>query len=237
MLNASEILSGAPHTERYLFKPFFGSSHHWALSLLKGGSQGRRVLDIGPGGGAIGRELSGQSVQELVAVEIDEPTRALLAETYTEVYENIGPLNGRTFDTILLLDVLEHMIDPFAYLQALSPLAAPGAQVLISVPNVAHWSVRLSLLAGRFEYAARGILDRTHLQFFTRKRFLEMCGSIPGFEIEALSSSIAPLEHVLPKSISKTAVFSLLARTRYAAANALPGLLGYQHLALLRRRA
>jgi SAM-dependent methyltransferase len=237
MLKASEILSEAPPAERYLFKPFFGSSHHWALSLLKANSPGPRVLDIGPGGGGIGRALRGTSVQELVAVEIDEQTRALLAETYTEVHEKIGSLNGRVFDTVLLLDVLEHMSDPFGYLKELLPLIAPGAQVLVSVPNVAHWSVRLSLLAGRFEYGPRGILDRTHLQFFTRKRFLEMCGSIPECKVERVSSSIAPLELLLPTGISGTKLFSLLARARHAGAERLPGLLAYQHLAMLRRRS
>ncbi len=68
--------------------------------------------------------------------------------------------------------MLEHLSDPLAALVVGQPASRPGGVVIVSVPNVAHLWVRLSLLAGRFDYADRGILDRTHLRFFTRRTFL-----------------------------------------------------------------
>ena len=61
-------------------------------------------------------------------------------------------------------DVIEHLSDPLRIMRELNRHLAPGAVVIVSVPNVAHLSVRLSLLFGRFEYQDRGILDRTHLR-------------------------------------------------------------------------
>jgi 2-polyprenyl-3-methyl-5-hydroxy-6-metoxy-1,4-benzoquinol methylase len=72
-------------------------------------------------------------------------------------------------DVIICGDVLEHLIDPWRVLTWLAELAAPGCQVLASVPNVGHWTVIRDLLAGRWEYQDEGLLDRTHLRFFTRQ--------------------------------------------------------------------
>jgi hypothetical protein len=68
------------------------------------------------------------------------------------------------FDVVLLGDVLEHLRDPWATLRALTAL---GGRIVLSVPNVAHWTGRRALLRGRFPYAEHGLFDRTHLRFFT----------------------------------------------------------------------
>jgi 2-polyprenyl-3-methyl-5-hydroxy-6-metoxy-1,4-benzoquinol methylase len=221
--------------ERYVFKPSFGSSHHWALSQLQGCLSGKRVLDIGAGGGNIGRMIHPQAPAELVAVEIDTRAHPLLSQIYTEVHTSIEPLSGRQFDCILLLDLLEHLADPFEFVQRLRPLLAPGACLVISVPNIAHWSVRFPLFfLGRFEYRSRGILDATHLFFFTAKRLRELCASIPGATIESSSVSIEPIELLLPKWACENALFSAASRIRKWVAQLLPGLMAYQLLAVVR---
>jgi SAM-dependent methyltransferase len=72
------------------------------------------------------------------------------------------------FDVVLMLDVLEHLSDPVAALERLKPVLAEGGWGVISLPNVAHLSLRLSLLQGNFTYTDVGLLDRTHLRFFDR---------------------------------------------------------------------
>jgi SAM-dependent methyltransferase len=78
-------------------------------------------------------------------------------------------LGGERFDAILFADVLEHLRDPAAVLRRVRPFVADGGAVVASIPNVAHASVRLSLLAGSFRYREQGLLDESHLRFFTRE--------------------------------------------------------------------
>ncbi len=235
MLSAMVLPAEASPQERYVFKPSFGSSHQWALAQLSGRMTGRRILDIGAGGGTIGRMISPEGPAELVAVEIDSRAHPLLIRTYSEVYTSIEPLSGRQFDYVLLLDVLEHLSDPFDFVRKLQPLLAPGARLIISVPNVAHWSVRFPLFfLGRFEYRSRGILDETHLFFFTRKRVRELCASVPHSIMENLSVSIEPLELALPAWVSGTLLFRGLSRVRKWFAELLPGLLAYQILTVVK---
>lgn len=238
MASAMDLPLDAAPQERYVFKPSYGSSHYWALRRLSGQVSAKRVLDIGAGGGGIGRAILPERPAQLVAVEIDPRAQTALRQTYGEVHDSIEPLVGRQFDVIILLDVLEHMSDPFGFLRQVEGLLAPGGRIAISVPNVAHWSVRFSLFfCGRFEYRSRGILDRTHLQFFSRRRFRELCTSLPSCTIESLNASIEPVELVLPSWAVRNPLFGLLSRIRAGVARALPGLMAYQHLGVLRRHS
>ncbi len=233
MVKALKLPLEATPQERYVFKPFYGSSHYWALGQLAGSVSGKRVLDIGAGGGGIGRAAREQGPRELVAIEIDPAAQAELRQTYDEVHASIAPLKGRQYDLVILLDVLEHMSDPFGFLQELRPLLAPGARLVISVPNIAHWSVRFSLLVGRFEYRSRGILDRTHLYFFSRRKFKQMLRSVPDGKITELNGSIEPVEFVLPTWAYENPMFRMCALFRYWLARKLPGLMAYQHLGVV----
>jgi O-antigen biosynthesis protein len=75
---------------------------------------------------------------------------------------------GETFDVIVFGDVLEHLRDPLPTLRQARTMLSPGGSVVVSVPNIAHGSVRLALLRGKFPYGPLGLLDNTHLRFFTR---------------------------------------------------------------------
>ena len=76
---------------------------------------------------------------------------------------------AEAFEVVLAADVLEHVRDPEALLRDVRDVLAPGGRVLVSVPNFGHWYPRLRVASGRFDYDRRGILDRGHVRFFTRR--------------------------------------------------------------------
>jgi 2-polyprenyl-3-methyl-5-hydroxy-6-metoxy-1,4-benzoquinol methylase len=135
-----------------------------------------RVLDVGCGAGGVGRSLRAAGADRIVGIEIHAPSaeraRAILDEVHVGAVEQVladGRVQG-PFDTLVLYDVLEHLVDPAAVLSALTPLAAPGARAHVSVPNARHWSlVRDLVVRGTFGYAEWGHRDRTHLRWFTRR--------------------------------------------------------------------
>ena len=227
-------MPASPH-ERYVFKPFFGSSHWWALRKCAKLPASTRLLDFGCGSGAIGQELKARGWDQLFAVEIDPRSRQAAASWYTQVVSDVSFFKQQSFDVILLLDVLEHLADPAALLHELTKQISPGGSLLISVPNVGHWSVRIPLLFGFFEYSDRGILDRTHLQFFVRQRLVRMLKEFSCLELADLSASVSPAELVLPPAIWDNAAFRSLSKLRLSCANFLPGLFAYQHLAELKK--
>ncbi len=139
----------------------------------------------------------------------------------------------RGFDAVLAGDTLEHLQDPEGMMAMVHAALPPGGVFLVSVPNVAHLAVRLALLAGRFDYTERGILDRTHRMFFTR-RTLRRTLARAGFAIEREAVSTVPLQLALPR-LPASAVRALSGAVRAPTA-LLPNLLGYQLLAAARRR-
>jgi 2-polyprenyl-3-methyl-5-hydroxy-6-metoxy-1,4-benzoquinol methylase len=93
------------------------------------------------------------------------------------------------YDVLLFGDTLEHLPDPPALLRRLRPRLAPGGVLVTSIPNVANWSIRLSLLVGRFRYTDRGLLDRTHLRFYTRRTAVEMLAEA-GFDAISVTATV-----------------------------------------------
>lgn len=133
---------------------------------------GSRVLDLGAADGSVARVLV-QRGCVVTAVERDAGAVDALAAApgVTVVHADLerlpeDALPPAAFDVVLLLDVLEHLVDPAAVLGRALDWLAPGGRVVVSVPNVAHAAVRLAMLQGRFPRTDVGLLDRTHLQFF-----------------------------------------------------------------------
>jgi SAM-dependent methyltransferase len=148
--------------------------------------------------------------------------------------ESARPLLHGPFDAIVYGDVLEHLSDPRAVLQALDQTLTPGGTVIVSVPNVAHLWVRLSLLAGRFDYADRGILDRTHLRFFTRRTLLELLRDA-GLAVIEVAVTPVPLPLVVPSRWHGPWLARVHALSA-GAARGWPGGLAYQFVAVCRAR-
>jgi 2-polyprenyl-3-methyl-5-hydroxy-6-metoxy-1,4-benzoquinol methylase len=230
-------LSQSTPQERYHYKPFFGSSHTWAINIVRRLSPQSKLLDVGIGDGMLARTLKSDGFSNLWGIDIDPRAREACADVYQGTAASFSELKGQTFDVALLLDVLEHLQDPFTFFAEAASLIRPGGKILVSVPNVAHWSLRLSLLFGRWEYTERGLLDKTHLHFFTRAHFHELLTAVPGMQILSSGGSISPAEFVLPRWAWQNPLFKFGSRVRWLGAQSFPALCAFQHLALLEKRA
>ena len=222
--------------EKYLFKPFPGSSHNWALDQICKLPKDIKILDIGTGNGQFGAKLKSLGYTNIYALEIDPAARAEAEKIYKKTSVCIEELGEQNFDLILLLDVIEHMTAPEDYLKKISSYTKTDSMILVSVPNIAHYSIRLMLLFGFFEYTNRGLLDKTHYSFFNRRRILNAANNIPGFILSSYSVSAAPVEYYLPERIWNSSAYKLLSNLRAFVQNLLPGLLGFQHLVVLKKQ-
>ena len=125
-------------------------------------------------GGAVGGDIEGRcSEREVWGLEavssVASEAKMRLDHVIVGDVEQIDtlPLPERFFDCVTCGDVLEHLKDPERFLSRLRKHLAPGAHLIANVPNIAHWSVIVGLLKGEFRYEDKGLLDRTHLHFFT----------------------------------------------------------------------
>jgi methionine biosynthesis protein MetW len=133
---------------------------------------GSRILDVGCGTGSVSVLIRDTCHATVIGIEPNEMRAQAAMRRGLEVH--VGVLDASTaaavgkFDVVIFADVLEHVPDPILLLEAARPVLRDGGSVVISTPNVAHWSVRWDLFRGRFNYQSRGIMDATHLRWFTR---------------------------------------------------------------------
>ena len=156
------------------------------------------VVDFGCATGYFA-QLLGQKGCIVTGVEIN-PNAAKVAEQYCEqvivadldftALTDILP--EQAFDVAVFGDVLEHLRDPWRVLEETKRILKPDGYVVVSIPNVAHGAVRLALLEGKFEYEKYGLLDNTHLRFFTRKTVEELF-AWTGYFIDAKDRTVIPL--------------------------------------------
>ncbi|GAC1613202.1 MAG: hypothetical protein NVS3B27_11950 [Novosphingobium sp.] len=201
---------------------------------------GVRVLDVGCGTGSVTLIANRGRGNTVCAIEPD-PDRAAAASA-RGIDVHIGVLDdaylaGRDkFDVVMSSDVLEHLPAPAELLRLFVAAARPGGLVILSVPNVAHWSVRWNLLWGRFDYAPVGIMDATHLRWFTESSLRALVESV-GLEIvemrQTAGSDAPPYGRGLWGLIDgrvRTPLVRALTRI-------LPRLFGVQHVVKARVRA
>ena len=156
----------------------------------------KRVLDVGCATGYLARQLGSQGCK-VSGVEIDAKA-AEMAQPYLEDLVvadlNTARLSSlfppRSFDVIIFADVLEHLLDPAQVLRDSLELLAPDGHIVMSVPNVAHGGVRLALLQGRWNYTETGLLDRTHVRFFTYSTLLSLIHDA-GLVVDDLRATVA----------------------------------------------
>lgn len=162
-----------PHAFKYTeFQDDPASTHSKIVSLVPPAT---RVLEFGSATGYMSQVLKDRLGCTVVGVEIDRDAAAL-AEQHTErmivgdaeMIDYAAELAGEEFDVVLFADVLEHLKEPADVLRRVRPFVAENGVVVASIPNIAHASVRLALLGGEFRYREWGLLDDTHLRFFTR---------------------------------------------------------------------
>ncbi|MBI2900062.1 MAG: class I SAM-dependent methyltransferase [Planctomycetes bacterium] len=156
---------------------------------------GSRVLEFGPSTGYMTKWMKERLNCCVTAVEIDAAAarecapyceRILVADADRLDFEGAFP-EGSQFDAILFADVLEHLCDPGRVTRACKRLLRRDGSVVASVPNVSHAAVVVQLLMNRFEYRQTGLLDRTHLRFFTRDSILERF-ALDGYKVVFLDT-------------------------------------------------
>jgi 2-polyprenyl-3-methyl-5-hydroxy-6-metoxy-1,4-benzoquinol methylase len=222
----SEWVPSAPD---YSIKEEAGSSHSIILDLIRDLPAGK-VLDVGCSSGefsvkvrALGHHVTGVDIMEHpeVAGRVDEFHLADLDEGLPEL--------GTGYDVIIAADVIEHVRNPKALLQQMTKLLAPNGRLIVSTPNFGHWYARARVVSGTFDYDRRGILDETHLRFFTRRglyRILEE-SSLVVEEMRHSATFLPVIESGGKLSNALSAIDRRLVKAR-------PTFFGYQFVMVLR---
>ena len=184
----------------YVFKNFKYSSHYWILKKLEREREPVRILDVGCAAGYLGKILR-EKGHHVTGIESDAAA-AQEASAYYDVFylddiETFTFPYRREFDYILFADVLEHLRDPAAVLRRSIPALKDSGKVIVSVPNVANWIIRLGLLFGNFDPTDRGILDKTHLHFFTLRTLRKMMSEVSCRVLDVTPTPV-PLQLVIP---------------------------------------
>ena len=166
--------------------PYYFSARHDLIRLIP--PRTKKVLEVGCAGGMTGKELKEKGFEEVVGIELIEEIAKQGEPYYDRMF--IGdvekmelPYEKGHFDCILYPDVLEHLIDPWKVLKEHNALVKKGGMIVCSIPNIRHYRVIKRLVfKGEWEYKEDGIMDKTHLRFFTLQSIRKMLiGS--GFEV------------------------------------------------------
>jgi 2-polyprenyl-3-methyl-5-hydroxy-6-metoxy-1,4-benzoquinol methylase len=243
--------------------PYFEISNLEIPVILDGLPRGLRVLDVGCGSGVHGADLKRALEHRVTGVDLSEESivkaggRLAAAHVADVTKPDAYPFEAG-FDVLLFSDILEHLYDPAAVLRDHLKLLKPGGHVVVSLPNVAIWNVRLELLFGRFCYQDTGTLDRTHIRFFNQRSFFELLESC-GLEVERRritpgllrpfvplikkfygSKTPQPTPNANSASIMDSGPYRLYCRLFYPVERALcwlrPNLLAFQFVALCRKK-
>jgi SAM-dependent methyltransferase len=189
-------LGWTEHT--YAFKLSDNSSHGRVLSMMEDRPP-CRVLDVGCGPGWLADELRlrGHHVTGVDLVEHPDVRRRTDRFVQADLDAGLPEEVLGGYDVILAADVLEHVREPERLIRQMTDCLAENGVVLASVPNISHWYPRSRVALGLFNYDQRGILDRTHMRFFTRRSFLALARRC---RLEPRSSSHAglPLDVITP---------------------------------------
>lgn len=180
---------------------------HDALAMLP--EKVGRVLDFGGGVGATAAALrdTGRAGHAVLFDQVADNALPAIDAAEALDFEDLGAVADLAkrhgpFDTILALDVLEHLRDPWGVAEALRGALNPGGRMLVSVPNVSSATVLAPLLLrDRFTYVDAGVMDRTHLRWFTRKTAAELTQG-PGFRIERVAHNPFTRKYALANALT-----------------------------------
>lgn len=170
-----------PNTQQALPDDYFSRERDDIYSLVAD-LPPARILDVGCGEGHLGKRLR-ESGHVVIGIEKDEAAVIAARKNLDDVYHCDAEkmdlrLDPEPFDLVILGDILEHLVDPWNLLYNLHSALNHHGKIIASIPNIQYFPIILNLIRGRFEYCSHGILDRTHLRFFTpreaRSMFLSM---------------------------------------------------------------
>lgn len=184
--------------------------------IAKNALGSKHILDVGCGVGYIGRTIKKEHSCIVDGIDIDKPALEIAKKYYDHVsLVRIGDQTDKAFlnflkskklyDCIICGDIIEHLADPGYIISILAKKLAPNGKILVSIPNIAHIDVVANLIDGTFNYGETGILDNTHLRFWTERSFYDFIENIN----EQYKTTLEP------KLIGKTVVEHPILDTRY----------------------
>jgi 2-polyprenyl-3-methyl-5-hydroxy-6-metoxy-1,4-benzoquinol methylase len=219
-------MSNLPYQDKH--SPW--SSHSRISAHLESLPAQSKVLDVGTASGMLARR-SGNTSLRFFGIEAVPEWAELASPFYEKLwicsFDDAPEEALHGYHAVVLGDVLEHMSAPDAALKKLAERQPAGCRFVISVPNIANVWVRLHLLMGRFDYTDRGILDRTHLRFFTRKTIRAL---VTDAGLDVLSIQVTPIPLELVSSFFSSSFGRLFHAAFAGLTSLLPTLLGYQFI-------
>lgn len=195
----------------------------------------QNILDLGCATGYFAKELKKKKCR-IWGVE-KNPKAAEIAKQYCEYVYTTDLENEKSvffrksfFDIVLLLDVIEHLTQPEVVLKLAKKHLRPKGQIIISTPNIAHASMRYQLLKGSFKYKIEGILDMTHLHFYTRETFKQFLAE----------NDLALRQIIYSNGMTKVPFFSkitdrLSPKMQHRIVQTWPTLFAYQFIAICKK--
>jgi glycosyltransferase involved in cell wall biosynthesis len=181
-------------SEEYDLKESPDSSHGRIAALLAS-RHPSKLLDLGCSGGLLAEQIRGfgHHVTGVDVVEVPGVRERVDDFVLADLDAGIPPEASGEFDTVLAADVLEHVRRPEQLLRDAKRVLRSGGTLIVCVPNIGHWYPRFRTLLGRFDYDQRGILDRTHLRFFTRRSITKLLER-EGFRVQRVEPVGLPLD-------------------------------------------
>jgi 2-polyprenyl-3-methyl-5-hydroxy-6-metoxy-1,4-benzoquinol methylase len=184
----------------------------------------KTLLDVGCGNGVLGEYLKKNGAERVCGIEVVEEAARNAVSVLDEVLiGNIEtmelPFDPESFDCIVCADVLEHLVDPWSVLCKLKGFIKPGGYLVASVPNVGFHRVVRNLIKGHWRYEDAGVLDRTHLRFFTLEGIEELF-AINSMKIEDIyrkidgGLNIKLLNFIFGNSLKESLVIQYVVRAR-----------------------
>lgn len=222
----------------YQFKSFAGSSHRILIDLVQRFAKERGLLiDLGAAGGELGAAVRG-SFDRTIGFELDVDRIAALHNSFDQVViADLERITGlpKNAHAIVMADVVEHLRDAKQILAIARESLAPDGRLFLSVPNIANITTRIGLLFGIFRYRDRGILDSTHLRFYTLKTISDEVEGA-GFEIVATRASAIPIRLIIPGLLPES-LLDLAERTLLILTQMWKALFAYQIILVARKKA
>lgn len=223
----------------YRFKFNAYSSHSQIAKILKNSPLGK-ILDLGCADGQLS-EIASSHGHKVTAIDMITPES--LSPNVNFIQHNLE--NGlprsltEKFDLVLCADILEHLRNPDILLSKISSSLTDNGVVLVSIPNFGHWYPRVRVLLGKFDYDSRGILDQSHLRFFSRKSFIRI-SSLAGFDTKQVSMTGTPFEVMLREApqrrFSWKPLLYILSKSDRILCKIRPNLFAYQFIFELKPR-
>ena len=224
----------------YTFKPDRYSSHMKIINYIKtinDKNKKLKVLDVGCSRGFIAKELQNYGF-DFYGIEFNKEDAKEAKKYYKEIklidLDKEKPnYKNNSFDLIIMADIIEHLKDSVEIVKYFTKFLKKEGIMIISTANVANIYVRLKLLLGNFDYEERGIMDKTHLRFFTLKTFRKLAR---GAGLKIIKEDFAPIPlPMVHMAFAEDNILNILHKLNYAATKAIPKIVSFQLILYCRK--